>query len=79
MDSLTEIGINQAKQTFMPEYLVKMPIDEQKEEGLGIAISHWTEWDGLQIMRVFRAALEDANFNSQAAQVEAWIKAIEAD
>ena len=48
-------------------------------EGLGIAISKWSEWDGVKVMRVFRAALEDANYNTEAALVEDMIARAEGE
>jgi len=52
-------------------------IEEREEEGLGIAISQWAEWDGLKILRVFSSALEDSNFDDEAKQVLEMIKAVE--
>ena len=50
-----------------------------EENGLGIIISHWTEWDGMKIMRVFRDALEDANFHSECLIVDAMMEAVAND
>ena len=44
--------------------------EKEVEEALGIAVSVWSKWDGLKVMRVFHAALEDANFHEEAAEVE---------
>jgi len=45
-------------------------LEERKIEGLGLAISQWSEWGGRIIMEVFKAALEDANFHDEAEQVQ---------
>ena len=42
---------------------------ELQDAGLGIAIAHWARWDGERILRVASAALQDANFHSEDAQV----------
>ncbi len=71
----------------MPEHALAELIDAQKrqsftdpskardEDALGILISQHFEWDGLAIMLVARAALEDANFHTEAAIIEGWINA----
>ena len=43
-----------------------------KSRKLGHEISTACGWDGFEIMAVFAAALEDANFHRRAAQVEGW-------
>lgn len=71
--NLIEIGIEQAIRSLMPDAFAKMSDYEKQTEGLGIAIAHSRQWDGLAIMRIFRAALEDANFHTEASMVQAWI------
>jgi len=68
-----------ATEFFTPEYIREADKYERQEQGLGIAISQWSEWDGLKILRVFRSALEDSNFHTEAAQVEEMIKKVEAE
>ncbi len=51
------------------------PSKASDEDALGILISQHFEWDGHAIMRVARAALEDANFHIEAATIEGWINA----
>jgi len=51
--------------------------EEEIEQALGIAVAHWSDWDGFKIMRVFQAALEDANFHDAAAKVDDLIRAEE--
>lgn len=59
---------------FVADYVREDNKEERAEEGLGIAVSNWAEWDGLKIMRVFFSALEDANFHKEAALVQGWIE-----
>jgi hypothetical protein len=74
---LHRIGLRQADRSFNDS--APDDPDWRVVEGLGIAIAHWAEWDGVQIMRVFRAALEDANFHTEAGKVEDWITEEEKD
>ena len=55
-----------------------MTLEQRYKEGLGIRISQWTEWDGHAIMIIFAAALEDANFHTEAEQVLEWIAKMDA-
>jgi len=52
--------------SFVPEYQEKATL----EECVGIAISKYFEWD-TRIFIAFYHALEDANFHTAAAEVEA--------
>jgi len=38
-------------------------------EGLGTRISQWSDWDGDELMVVFYAALEDANWHTEAGRL----------
>lgn len=69
---LEKIAVRNAKNCFVNFTGTEAEIDE----ALGIAISVWAEWDGLKIMRVFHAALEDANFHSEASQVDDMIEKV---
>jgi len=40
------------------------------EEALGVALSVWSEWDGMRILDVCIAALEDANYSTVAGEIE---------
>lgn len=63
--------------------VLKALIDQQKatsfrepekasdEEALGILISQHLGWDGDAILQVAEAALTDANFHSEAAEIAA--------
>lgn len=68
---------------------LKKLIDEKKQsafvlpdtasdaDALGILISQYFEWDGLEILKTMYAALEDANFHTENKTVEGWIKNLE--
>lgn len=60
---------------FVAEWIKEDTLEIRQEEGLGIRIAHWSRWDGYKIMRVFRAALEDANYHTEAEIISEWIKA----
>lgn len=49
---------------------------ERQDAGLGLAIAHWTDWNGARILRVSFEALQDANFHDKAAQVQQRLKAL---
>ena len=48
------------------------------EEALGIALSQYSEWDGLFILRTAEYALEDANFHTESAIVGRMAEHVEA-
>lgn len=66
---LQKLAEYQAVTCFTKSHIKPDNLEERIEDGLGIAISQWSEWDGLKIMRVFFWALEDANFHEDAASV----------
>ena len=68
-----QVADEAAEAVFVEAYRTPETLEFRKLEGLGIRIAQWTRWDGLAIMKIFRAALEDANFHGEAAEVEAWI------
>ena len=68
------IGQEQAAESYVPEWHMKTPAEEREENGLGIALAHYADWDGVKLMRIFMAALEDANFHGEAERVEGWIR-----
>lgn len=70
LDSVADF---QAANCFVEDYQRPDNLQERREEGLGIAISWWTQWDGLAIMRIFKAALEDSDFHDAAAEVDTMI------
>lgn len=61
--TLTQIIDDQKHESFTD------PSQATQEEALGIAIAHHFHWDGLAILRVAEAALEDANFHTESALV----------
>ncbi len=62
-----DLGENRAVHEF------RARLDELvKSRKLGHEISAACEWNGFEIMAVFAAALEDANFHRRAEQVEGW-------
>jgi hypothetical protein len=68
-DSITGL-LNEAveivrRESFVKEYQGKATI----EECLGIAIAKYLRWDR-RIFNVFYEALEDANFHTEAAEIE---------
>jgi hypothetical protein len=52
------------------------PSTASDDEALGILVSNHYEWDGIGIMRAFAAALEDANFHTNARMIDDWIDAL---
>lgn len=48
------------KAKFMEEYQAGI----KDTEALGVMLSSYFEWDGIQILDCFQAALEDSNFHS---------------
>ena len=66
---LTKLAEQRAHASFVQGY------KSTEEEALGLVIATHFGWDGAAIMRVFAAALEDANFHTEAAHVnDAWLK-----
>lgn len=53
-------------ESFVPEYQDKAT----SEECLGIAISHYFDWDGISIMKCFAESLTDANFHAERGIVD---------
>ncbi len=48
-------------------------VRDSKLAGLGVRISQYTEWNGRAIMKIFVAALEDANYHRESGVVEGWL------
>jgi hypothetical protein len=61
------------KAAFMPEYQATAT----DSQALGILISKFFEWDGVEIMKAFSSALEDANFHTENKIVARMIKRAE--
>lgn len=64
-----------AHTTFTFSHVQSAPQDERERDGLGCALASWAEWNGVVLMQVFAAALEDANFSKEAEQVLEMLKA----
>ena len=48
-------------------------------EAMGLIVSKYFEWDGLQILEVSAAALEDANFHAEADAVRYMLQKAKAE
>lgn len=66
-------------ETIVSKFQTEDRLTENEDTTLGVAISVWTEWDALRIMRVFKEALEDANYHDTADEIEHWIYLLEKD
>ena len=71
--ALTKIAKYQSVRVFDADFQNDENRKQRENDGLGCAIAHYTEWDGLQIMKIFAAALEDSNFHGECANVRGWI------
>ena len=76
-DMLTQIGTRGAD-GFTAEYKTPENFVERYHHGLGCAIATHCGWDGIAVMKIFAAALEDANWHSECAEVNKWIDAQQA-
>jgi len=64
---ITQEQVHQMKdRMFIAEYRAQAT----DEEALGIAVSQFLQWDGAAIVRTFHDALEDANFHTEAAEIQ---------
>jgi Fe-S cluster assembly ATPase SufC len=75
--TIQKIAEQKAATAFTKDYIREDNLAEKQNEGLGMAIAGWAEWEGLKIMRVFKAALEDANYQECATDVQEWIHKLE--
>lgn len=73
---LNDVAEHHATHSFNDDYCTPENWESRKEDGLGMAIAFHCEWDGLAIMRIFSAALEDANFHTESAQVDEMIEKV---
>jgi hypothetical protein len=60
-DELSALVKQAVPESFTEQHLARPNRDEEadEEEALGMMVSAWTGWDGLKVMRVAIAALED--------------------
>ena len=77
VNALEKISKYESVRRFNALYCTTDNLQQRKIDGLGCAIAHYTGWDGLQIMKIFAASLEDANFHGECAKVREWIEAEE--
>ena len=69
MVMLNQIATREAEERFLPSFKTDYNFGERWNRGLGCAIAAHAGWDGIRIMETFAAALEDANFHGECAQV----------
>ena len=75
--AIEKVAERASTEVFVESFIREDNYEDRKEEGLGVAISKWAKWDGETIMRVFIAALEDANFHEEAGRVSDILKQME--
>lgn len=64
---LQQVAERVSMECFVRQYIREDNREQREEDGLGIRISQWAEWDGAKIMRVAASALEDSNFHKECA------------
>lgn len=62
----------QIKKTFIPS----AQANATEEEAAGIMLSQYFQWDGLSILEVAQAGLEDANFHKESAAIGEMIEKV---
>lgn len=77
MGKMGKIADEAATSCFDADYQTPENLQTRKLSGLGVRISQYCEWDALQIMEIFEAALTDANFHPEAGAVRNWIQKLE--
>jgi hypothetical protein len=76
---LTEIGLQQAEETFVSEFFEQNTERDIQIQGIGLALARWSSWDGLEILKVCYAALEDSNFHSENEKIQELIDSIKGE
>lgn len=51
-------------------YVASATSKVSESEGLGLLVSKYFKYDGVQIVKTFLSALEDANFHTESEKVE---------
>lgn len=74
VNALKKIAKYQSSTCFDAAFQSADNLEQRENDGLGCAIAHYSGWNGLQIMQIFAAALEDANFHGECEKVRAWIE-----
>ena len=73
VNMLEKISKYESVRMFNESYCTADNLQQRKIDGLGHAIAHYAIWDGLLIMKIFAASLEDANFHGECEKVREWI------
>jgi len=66
---LTQVANHAAEDCFVPRFKREDNLRERQLDGLGIRISQWTKWDGIEVMKILSFALHDANYHHEASAV----------
>jgi len=74
---LTQVANHAAEDCFVPRFKREDNLRGRQLEGLGVRISQWTKWDGIEIMEILSSALEDANYHYEAGAVRKLIEEVE--
>lgn len=64
------VAIEEGRKCFMPDF----QLAQTDETCLGMALSHFFQWDGVRIMDTAAEALEDANFHNEAAMLRGLVE-----
>ena len=65
LETLDQVAEVFAETSFTDEYKKEASLEQRKIEGMGIAISNWTEWDS-RVVTICFGALENSNFHALA-------------
>lgn len=63
--------------TWEPDYIAEQEPEDLELETLGLLISRFTQWSGDSILKVAIAALEDANFHTEAGELREMLERLE--
>ena len=78
VNMLEKISKYESVRMFNESYCTADNLQQRKIDGLGHAIAHYAIWDGLLIIKIFAASLEDANLHGECEKVREWIAKEEA-
>ena len=67
--ALSEVIDRQRNTSFLPDYRDNI----EDSDALGLAVSHYFDYDPIRILEVAESALEDANFSRECQQVREMI------
>lgn len=77
--TLQSLAEHQSTACFVDSHIRPDNVEERQKEGLGMALAQWADWDGLKILQVCRAALEDANFHEETQTIKRLIETLEGE